>query len=214
MSTQFHWSSKRQKAALALAEGQSQQAVAEAIGICRKTICNWLCVTEFLAEVLLDGREIAALKPRAARRRPRSGVGVPVVRPPTATLCHKARPNERQLPRGRSPYACFQQAMGSARHRHLRPGAGHPQQVEHWLVARLAPSTAGTSPPGAHGGRCIFSDRANRPARITGMYETVPLRRLGLRRRARQAAVRGLGARSSGRCLPSWSAASATPRSP
>ena len=51
MSTQFHWSSKRQKAALALAEGQSQQAVAEAIGVCRKTICNWLCVTEFLAEV-------------------------------------------------------------------------------------------------------------------------------------------------------------------
>lgn len=51
MSTQFHWSPKRHKAALALAEGQSQQAVAEAIGDCRKTICNWLCVTEFLAEV-------------------------------------------------------------------------------------------------------------------------------------------------------------------
>ena len=43
--------SKRHKAALALAEGQSQQSVAEAIGVCRKTICNWLCVTEFLAEV-------------------------------------------------------------------------------------------------------------------------------------------------------------------
>lgn len=51
MSTQFHWSSKRHKAALALAEGQSQKAVAEAIGVCRKTICNWLCVTEFVAEV-------------------------------------------------------------------------------------------------------------------------------------------------------------------
>ena len=51
MSTQFHWSSKRQKAALALAEGQSQQAVAEAIGVCRKTISNWLCVTAFAAEV-------------------------------------------------------------------------------------------------------------------------------------------------------------------
>ena len=51
MSTQFHWSSKRQKAALALAEGQSQQAVAEAIGVCRKTICNRLCVTLFVAEV-------------------------------------------------------------------------------------------------------------------------------------------------------------------
>ena len=51
MATQFHWSAKRQKAALALAEGQSQQSVAEAIGVCRKTICNWLCVTEFAAEV-------------------------------------------------------------------------------------------------------------------------------------------------------------------
>ena len=51
MSTQFHWSSKRHKAALALAEGQSQQAVADAIGVCRKTISNWLCVTEFAAEV-------------------------------------------------------------------------------------------------------------------------------------------------------------------
>jgi hypothetical protein len=51
MSAQFHWSEKRHKAALALAEGQSQQAVAEAIGVCRKTICNWLCVTAFAAEV-------------------------------------------------------------------------------------------------------------------------------------------------------------------
>lgn len=51
MSTQFHWSSKRQKAALALTEGQSQLAVAESIGVCRKTICNWLCVTAFVAEV-------------------------------------------------------------------------------------------------------------------------------------------------------------------
>jgi len=51
MSTQFQWTSTRTKAALALAEGQSQQAVAEAIGVCRKTICNWLCVAEFAAEV-------------------------------------------------------------------------------------------------------------------------------------------------------------------
>jgi len=51
MSTQFQWTSTRTKAALALAEGQSQQAVAEALGVCRKTICNWLCVTAFAAEV-------------------------------------------------------------------------------------------------------------------------------------------------------------------
>ena len=51
MCTHFRWSTKRHKAALALAEGQSQQAVADAIGVCRKTICNWLCVTAFAAEV-------------------------------------------------------------------------------------------------------------------------------------------------------------------
>jgi hypothetical protein len=51
MPTQFHGSPKRHKAGLALAEGQSQQAVAETTGVCRKTICNWLCVTEFAAEV-------------------------------------------------------------------------------------------------------------------------------------------------------------------
>ena len=51
MSTQFQWLPKRAKAALALAEGQTQEAVAAATGVCRKTICNWLCVPEFLAEV-------------------------------------------------------------------------------------------------------------------------------------------------------------------
>ena len=51
MSTQFQWTSTRTKAALALAEGQSQQVVAEAIGVCRKTICNWLSVTAFAAEI-------------------------------------------------------------------------------------------------------------------------------------------------------------------
>ena len=51
MSTQFVWLPKRAKAALALAEGQTQEAVAAATGVCRKTICNWLCVPEFAAEV-------------------------------------------------------------------------------------------------------------------------------------------------------------------
>ena len=51
MATQFQWTSTRTKAALALAEGQSQQAVADALGVCRKTICNWLCVPAFAAEV-------------------------------------------------------------------------------------------------------------------------------------------------------------------
>src|SRR5689334_10232574 len=51
MSTQFLWLPKRAKAALALAEGQTQEAVAAATGVCRKTICNWLCVPAFAAEV-------------------------------------------------------------------------------------------------------------------------------------------------------------------
>ena len=51
MSTQFQWLPKRAKAALALAEGQTQEAVAAATGVCRKTIWNWLCVPEFAAEV-------------------------------------------------------------------------------------------------------------------------------------------------------------------
>ena len=47
----FRMVAERARAALALAEGQSQQAVADTIGVCRKTICNWLCVPEFAAEV-------------------------------------------------------------------------------------------------------------------------------------------------------------------
>lgn len=33
MFTQFHWTPKRKKAALALAEGQSRQAVADSTGV-------------------------------------------------------------------------------------------------------------------------------------------------------------------------------------
>lgn len=80
MPTQFRWSSKRNKAALALAEGQSQQAVAESIGVCRKTICNWLCVTEFVAEVdrlscmidIASRAERLRIAMRAVRQRVRS----------------------------------------------------------------------------------------------------------------------------------------------
>lgn len=51
MVAQFHWSPTRENAALGLAQGYSQQAVADAIGVCRKTICKWLCVPAFAAEV-------------------------------------------------------------------------------------------------------------------------------------------------------------------
>jgi hypothetical protein len=118
-----------------------------------------------------DGREIAALKlcglPDGAR-------GLEWVFPSFARdrdLCHKARPNDDSYPVVES-YECFQQALGqpvTVTYDQVQD----PQQVEHWLVARLGTKHR-RDIPGAHGGRCIFSDRTNRPARITGMYEQFP----------------------------------------
>jgi hypothetical protein len=118
-----------------------------------------------------DGRETAALKlcglPEGAR-------GLEWVFPSFARdrdLCHKARPNDDSYPVVES-YACFQQALGepvTVTYDQVQD----PQQVEHWLVARLGTQHR-RNIPGAHGGRCIFSDGANRPARITGMYEQFP----------------------------------------
>lgn len=51
MITQFEWNEKRTAAAIALAEGKTQQEVADEIQVERKTIYNWLCVPEFAAEV-------------------------------------------------------------------------------------------------------------------------------------------------------------------
>ena len=80
MSTQFNWSTRRVKAALALAEGHTQQTVAETTGVCRKTICNWLCVPEFSAEVdrlslmvgLASRSERLRIAARAVRQRVRA----------------------------------------------------------------------------------------------------------------------------------------------
>jgi hypothetical protein len=118
-----------------------------------------------------DGREIAALKlcglPAGAR-------GLAWVFPSFARdrdLCHKARPNDDSYPVVES-YACFQQALGqpvTITYDQVKD----PEQVEHWLVARLGTKHR-RDIPGAHGGRSIFSDGANRPARITGMYDQFP----------------------------------------
>lgn len=51
MITRFEWNEKRSAAAVALAEGKTQQEVADEIEVERKTIYNWLCVPEFAAEV-------------------------------------------------------------------------------------------------------------------------------------------------------------------
>jgi hypothetical protein len=118
-----------------------------------------------------DGREIAALKlcglPAGAR-------GLEWVFPSFARdreLCHKAPANDDSYPVVES-YACFQQALGqpiTITYDHVND----PAQVERWLVARLGTKHR-RDIPGAHGGRCIFSDGANRPARITGMYAQFP----------------------------------------
>ena len=118
-----------------------------------------------------DGRETTALRlcglPDGAR-------GLAWVFPSFArdrNLCHRARANDDSYPVVQS-YACFQQALG-------RPvtvtydQVHDPQQVERWLVARLG-NKHRRDVPGAHGGRSIFSDSANRPARITGMYAQFP----------------------------------------
>jgi hypothetical protein len=118
-----------------------------------------------------DGRETAALKlcglPEGAR-------GLAWVFPSFARdrdLCHKARPNDDSYPVVES-YACFQHALGrpvTITYDHVQD----PRQVEHWLAARLG-NKHRREIPGAHGGRLVFSDGANRPARITGMYVRFP----------------------------------------
>jgi predicted transcriptional regulator len=51
MVRQFKWDDQRSAAAIALAEGKTRQEVADDIGVTRATIQNWLCQTEFAAEV-------------------------------------------------------------------------------------------------------------------------------------------------------------------
>ena len=78
ISTQFHWTRIRENAALGLAQGYSQQAVADTIGVCRKTICNWLCLPQFAAEVdrltLMVGVASRAERLRIATRAVRQSV--------------------------------------------------------------------------------------------------------------------------------------------
>lgn len=50
-TAQFDWNEKRSKAALGLAEGKTQQQVAEECAVSRRTISTWLSHPEFAAEV-------------------------------------------------------------------------------------------------------------------------------------------------------------------
>ena len=118
-----------------------------------------------------DGRETSSLKlcglPDGAR-------GLEWVFPSFAAdrdECHRARPNDDSYPVVES-YECFQHALGqpvTVTYDEVRD----PADVERWLLARIGKAHR-KEIPGPHGGRCIFTDGANRPARVTGMYEQFP----------------------------------------
>jgi hypothetical protein len=118
-----------------------------------------------------DGRETSALKlcglPAGAR-------GLAWVFPSFAAdrdRCHPAAPNADSYPVVNS-FECFQHALGEAV-TVTYDEVKDPQQVEDWLLARVGPQHRHEL-PGAHGGRCVFTDGQSHPARITGMYERFP----------------------------------------
>ncbi len=47
----FEWTDERSFAAMGLAQGKTQQEVADEVGVDRRTICRWLCDVEFSAEI-------------------------------------------------------------------------------------------------------------------------------------------------------------------
>jgi hypothetical protein len=85
--------------------------------------------------------------------------------------CHKAEPSSDSYPVVES-FECFQTALGQPV-TVTYDQVEDPEQVEHWLLARIGADHM-REVPGSHGGRCIFKDGASRPARITGMYEKFP----------------------------------------
>ncbi len=78
MIGQFRWTEKRSAAALALAQGKTQTEVAKEIEVVRATLCNWLCVPEFAAEV-----DRLSLMVKVASRAERLRVAMRVVRKKT-----------------------------------------------------------------------------------------------------------------------------------
>jgi hypothetical protein len=118
-----------------------------------------------------DGRETSSLKlcglPEGAR-------GLEWVFPSFAAdrdKCHRAPAGDDSYPVVES-YACFQHALGQPV-TVTYDRVNDPRELQRWLVARIG-KTHGTKVPGPYGGRCIFTDAVNRPARITGIYERFP----------------------------------------
>jgi hypothetical protein len=118
-----------------------------------------------------DGRETTSLRlcglPEGAR-------GLAWVFPSFARdreLCHRAQPNDDSYPVVES-YECFQRVLGQPV-TVTYDQVSDPGQVERWLLARVGADHRHRL-PGAHGGRAVFTDDVNRPARITGTYARFP----------------------------------------
>jgi transposase-like protein len=83
MASGFQWTPQRTKAAIALAEGQSQVGVARELGITDRTVRNWVHDPEFSAEVdrltLMTGIASRAERLRIAQRVARQRVRDDVV---------------------------------------------------------------------------------------------------------------------------------------
>ncbi len=127
--------------------------------------------TPLTAGTCWDGRETTSLRlcglPEGAR-------GLAWVFPSFERdrgLCHRAEPNDDSYPVQES-YECFQRVRGqpiTVTYDEVRD----PAQVDQWLVARVGADHRHRL-PGAHGGRSVFTDGVNRPARITGTYARFP----------------------------------------
>lgn len=72
MVSGFRWTQKAGKAAIYLADGQTQRATAEAVGITERTVYNWMQEPDFSAEVdrltLMMGIASRAERLRIAKR--------------------------------------------------------------------------------------------------------------------------------------------------
>src|SRR4051812_49210673 len=68
----FEWNDKRSAVALGLAEGKTQQMVADECALSRRTVQNWMAHPEFAAEVdrltLLTGISLRAERLRIVKR--------------------------------------------------------------------------------------------------------------------------------------------------
>lgn len=120
-----------------------------------------------------DGRAAASLKlcglPDGAR-------GLEWVFPTFAEQrfdCRRAERNPDSYP-VRLSYECFLE-IGRQPVTVVYDQVDDPAATERWLLSRLGPDAMRELPgAGKHGGRCLFADARNSPARVTAAYEHFP----------------------------------------